>query len=57
LKFRETWSAPALLTLRFDPDPTSATALRRADPDWAQKLSRSGLRDEVSHHVIRPGAH
>ena len=52
--FRETWSAPALLTLRFDPDPTSATAIRRDDPDWAQKLSRIGLRDEVTHHVI-PG--
>lgn len=54
LKFRETWSAPALLTLRFDPDPNSATAIRRADPDWAQKLSRRSLRDEVTHHVI-PG--
>jgi nicotinate-nucleotide adenylyltransferase len=42
------------LTLRFDPDPTSATAIRRDDPDWAQKLSRIGLRDEVTHHVI-PG--
>jgi len=54
--FRETWSAPALLTLRFDPDPTSATAIRRDDPDWAQKLSRIGLRDEVTHHVIPGGA-
>ena len=27
------WSAPALVTLRFDPDQRSATAIRRADPD------------------------
>jgi nicotinate-nucleotide adenylyltransferase len=28
------WSLPALVLLRFRPDPTSATAIRRADPDW-----------------------
>ena len=28
------WSLPALVLLRFRPDPTSATALRRADPAW-----------------------
>jgi nicotinate-nucleotide adenylyltransferase len=54
LKFRETWSAPALVTMRFDPDPSSATAIRRADPDWAQGLSRRSMRDAVSYHVI-PG--
>jgi nicotinate-nucleotide adenylyltransferase len=60
LNFRETWSAPALLTLRFDPDPSSATALRRADPDWADRLSdqreldKIGVRDQVTYHVI-PG--
>ena len=29
-----TWSVPALVSLRFRPDPTSATAVRAADPDW-----------------------
>lgn len=53
------WSAPALVTLRFDPDTRSATAIRRADPDWARRpgdrLSRSGTcRDGVTHHLI-PG--
>ncbi|HKT86012.1 MAG TPA: nicotinate-nucleotide adenylyltransferase [Novosphingobium sp.] len=53
----EKWSAPALVTLRFDPDTRSATALRRADPDWARKpadrLSRTGMyRDGVTHHLI-----
>ncbi|WP_295561770.1 nicotinate-nucleotide adenylyltransferase [uncultured Sphingomonas sp.] len=28
------WSLPALVLLRFRPDPTSATAVRAADPDW-----------------------
>ncbi len=28
------WSVPALVLLRFRPDPTSATLLRAADPDW-----------------------
>jgi nicotinate-nucleotide adenylyltransferase len=28
------WRLPALVLLRFRPDPTSATAARAADPDW-----------------------
>lgn len=28
------WSLPALVFLTFRPDPTSATAIRAADPDW-----------------------
>ena len=35
------WSLPAFVLLRFRPDPTSATALRAADPDWAQRFSHS----------------
>ncbi len=34
-----TWSLPALVLLRFRPDPTSATGLRAADPDWARRYS------------------
>ena len=29
-----TWRLPALVLLRFRPDPTSATDIRAADPDW-----------------------
>ncbi len=32
------WSLPALVLLRFRPDPTSATAARAADPDWHRRL-------------------
>lgn len=29
-----TWSLPAIVLLRFRPDPTSATAVRARSPDW-----------------------
>jgi nicotinate-nucleotide adenylyltransferase len=38
--------------LAFDPDPISATALRRADPDWPSRYSAAGLRDAVSRRAI-----
>ncbi|MFT3978545.1 MAG: nicotinate-nucleotide adenylyltransferase [Sphingomonas bacterium] len=31
------WSVPALVLLRFRPDPTSATRIRAADPDWHRR--------------------
>jgi nicotinate-nucleotide adenylyltransferase len=45
-------SAPALVTLRFDPDSRSATEIRRADPDWASRMSTVSLRDQVTHRPI-----
>ncbi len=59
LRNPENWSAPALVTLRFDPDTRSATAIRQADPDWARKPpdghSRAASdRDGVTHRPI-PG--
>lgn len=51
---RGEWSAPALVILRFDPDPRSATALRRADPDWASRHAGLSPRDQVTRRVI-PG--
>ena len=49
------WSAPALVTLRFDPDPRSATAIRRADPDWASRHAGFSPRDQVTHRRIPSG--
>ena len=49
---RGEWSAPALIELRFDPDPRSATHVRRADPDWAARLGDGPLRDQVTHAPI-----
>jgi nicotinate-nucleotide adenylyltransferase len=31
------WSAPAIIFLRLPPDPTSATAIRVADPSWHRR--------------------
>ena len=52
LNNRAGWSAPALITLRFDPDPRSATAIRRADPDWALRYAWHALRDPLTHHPV-----
>lgn len=46
------WRAPALILLRFDPDPSSATALRRADPDWASHMTGPAPRDAVTRRLI-----
>jgi len=34
------WSLPALVLLRLPPDPTSATAIRARDPDWARRFTK-----------------
>jgi nicotinate-nucleotide adenylyltransferase len=52
LKNREEWSAPALIELRFDPDPRSATAMRHADPDWTRRFAGPPPRDAVTHSLI-----
>lgn len=49
---RDEWSAPALIELRFDPDPRSATDIRRADPDWARRFDGPPPRDGVTHSLI-----
>jgi len=49
------WSAPALVTLRFDPDARSATAIRQADPDWARRTGSGPSRDAVTHRLL-PGS-
>ena len=46
------WSAPALIELRFDPDPRSASEIRRADPDWAERFGGPAPRDQVTHSLI-----
>lgn len=51
------WSAPALVRLRFDPDPRSATAIRDADPEWAARMTRTLPRDQVTHRLIEPVGH
>lgn len=50
------WSAPALIELRFDPDPRSATELRRTDPHWARRFDGPPPRDGVTHSLIHEPA-
>jgi nicotinate-nucleotide adenylyltransferase len=47
------WSTPALVYLRFRPDPHSATAIRRADPYWHKRYSGRLVRDDVTHKLLR----
>ena len=54
LRHRAGWSAPALIYLRFDPDPRSATAIRCADPDWARRFAGKVQRDRLTHHPVDP---
>lgn len=46
------WRPPALVLLRFRPDQTSATALRRDNPDWLSAFSPHPVRDCVTRHMI-----
>ncbi len=48
------WRPPALVLLRFRPDPSSATALRRAKPDWyrAPRSTPKRQRDPVTRRLI-----
>jgi nicotinate-nucleotide adenylyltransferase len=50
---RGEWSAPALTELRFDPDPRSATAIRRADSHWARRYAGAPPRDCVTHLLVQ----
>ncbi|MXP47925.1 nicotinate-nucleotide adenylyltransferase [Altererythrobacter luteolus] len=54
LSKRGRWSAPALVILRFDPDPRSATSIRRSDPEWFSRMPDGPLRDQVTHRPIYP---
>ncbi len=49
---RARWSAPALILLRFDPDPRSATALRRLNPDWAKRYAGTVIHDSLTHRLV-----
>ena len=50
------WRPPALVLLKLPPDPTSATALRAADPDWHQQSLKSfnpkAFRDGVTRQPL-----
>lgn len=46
------WRPPALVLLRFRPDPRSATLLRQANPNWHHDMNGRVLRDRVTRFQI-----
>ena len=50
------WSLPSLVLLQSPLDPTSATAIRAADPDWhlskGKSFNRKGMRDRVTRRPL-----
>ena len=50
------WRPPALVLLSLPPDPTSATALRAANPDWHENAVKSfhpeAARDGVTRRPV-----
>ncbi len=55
-KGRTEWSLPALVLLQLPPDPTSATAIRAAEPDWHEtelkSFNKGSLRDGVTRRLL-----
>lgn len=47
------WRPPALVRLRFRPDPRSATLLRQSDPHWHARFP-GAQRDPLTRLLIRP---
>ena len=45
-------STPALIFMAFDPDPRSATAIRRDDADWALRYRGIPVRDRLTFRQI-----
>jgi nicotinate-nucleotide adenylyltransferase len=46
------WSTPALVLLRFRPDPRSATQARALKPAWFAPLTSPTLRDRLTRRVL-----
>lgn len=46
------WRPPALVLLRFRPDPMSASGLRARDPDWHLSFRSPSPRDPVTRRHI-----
>lgn len=46
------WRPPAIVLLRFRPDPRSATLLRRADPLWHREFEKKHVRDSLTRKLM-----
>ena len=49
------WTPPAVVALHGPPDATAATAIRRADPGWAERLGARPVYDRLARaHIAAP---
>ena len=46
------WRPPALVLLRFRPDPRSATLLRQGNPLWHREFEGKRVRDPLTRRII-----
>lgn len=46
------WSTPALVILRYRSDPRSASAIRRASPNWHSDYAGQIVRDDVTRKLL-----
>lgn len=46
------WRPPALVLLRFRPDPSSATRVRALDPEWDGAYRNPAVRDRVTRRLL-----
>ena len=46
------WDRPALVILRFRADSRSASAIRRADPDWSVRYTGIQVRDSITRALL-----
>ncbi|MGZ8349944.1 MAG: nicotinate-nucleotide adenylyltransferase [Allosphingosinicella sp.] len=53
VRHRTRWRLPTLVLLRLPPDPTSATALRAADPRWHETVMNSFQPEAARDGVTR----
>lgn len=51
------WRPPALVLLRFRPDPLSATLLRQATPLWHREYLGRRVRDALTRHELATVSH
>lgn len=51
-KYWTEWRFPALVHLRLPPDKTSATAVRRANPEWHRDFAPTPARDRLTRLLI-----
>lgn len=53
IRQKRQWRTPALVFMRFDPDPRSATAIRRGDAKWDLQYRGAPARDRLTLRAVQ----